>query len=75
MALKEIKHYCFEQLNCHRLWLDVFENNNRARHLYHSENFVEEGKLRDCILVGDEFKSLILMSILEIEYRNIRSMN
>jgi RimJ/RimL family protein N-acetyltransferase len=75
MALKEIKHYCFEQLNCHRIWLDVFEKNNRAIHLYQSENFVEEGKLRDCILVGDEFKSLILMSILETEYRNSRSIN
>jgi len=68
LAIKQIKHYCFELLKCHRLWLDVFETNERARYLYQSEGFVEEGKLRDCVLVDNEYKSLIVMSMLESEY-------
>ena len=69
LAIKALKKYCFETLNCHRLWLDVLETNERARYLYNSEGFVEEGRLRDCILVKDEYKSLIVMSILEDEYK------
>lgn len=70
MAIKELKQYCFKKLNCHRLWLDVFETNKRARYLYQSEGFKEEGTLRDSILVNDEFKNLIIMSMLENEYIN-----
>lgn len=33
-AIVEIKRLCFEQLKCHRLWLDVLESNLRARNLY-----------------------------------------
>lgn len=75
MAIKELKKYCFEKLNCHRLWLDVLETNERAKYLYRSEGFKEEGKLRDCILVNGEYNSLIIMSILKDEYKNISDNN
>lgn len=75
MAIKKIKKYCFENLNCHRLWLDVLETNERARHLYKSEKFQEEGKLRDALIINEEFKSLIIMSILENEYKNTTANN
>ena len=71
MAIRAIKDYCFEQLSCHRLWLDVLETNDRARHLYRSEGFKEEGKLRDCILINGKYNSLILMSLLENEYEEL----
>ena len=45
MAIKEIKRYCIEELKCHRFWLDVLENNQRARYLYQSKGFKEEGML------------------------------
>lgn len=48
-CLQLIKKYCFNNLKFHRLWLDVFEDNARAIHLYRSEGFIEEGKLRDVI--------------------------
>ncbi|WP_074406441.1 MULTISPECIES: GNAT family N-acetyltransferase [Aquimarina] len=70
MAIKELKQYCFKKLDCHRLWLDVFETNERARYLYQSEGFKEEGILRDSIWVNGEFKNLIIMSMLENEYIN-----
>lgn len=67
-SLQLVKKYCFEVLKFHRLWLDVFENNSRAIHIYKSEGFAEEGKLRDVIKQGDDFRSLVLMSILDHEY-------
>ena len=64
LALKAVKQYCFEKLHCHRLWLDVFSFNERARKLYLSEGFREEGLLRECYKTEEGYKSLVLMSML-----------
>src|SRR5918999_6332255 len=58
----------FEEHGAHRLWLDVKPHNERARSLYRSAGFVEEGLLRDALFSGGEFQSLILMSILRPEW-------
>ena len=67
-CMQWLKEYCFETLQFHRLWLDVFTNNERAKGLYLSEGFKIEGTLRDAIKRGDEYQSLHLLSILEQEY-------
>jgi diamine N-acetyltransferase len=67
-ALRLVKQAAFEQLHAHRLWLDVRSTNLRAQRLYESEGFVREGVLRDYNKVGDQFESLIIMSMLEHEY-------
>lgn len=67
-VIKEIKKYCFTKLKCHRLWLDVLDTNQRAFKLYVSEGFKQEGILRDCLLLNNEYKNLIVLSILENEY-------
>ena len=68
--LNLIKKLVFERLNAHRLWLDVREFNERAQNVYKSEGFNKEGVLRECILYNEKFVSLIVMSILEKEYKN-----
>jgi RimJ/RimL family protein N-acetyltransferase len=60
-TLKLVKKVAFEQLNAHRLWLDVRYKNQRAQNLYKSERFVEEGILRECILYNDNYESIIVM--------------
>ena len=67
-CIKWIKKYCFEELKFHRLWLDVFTDNERAQHLYVTEGFTKEGELREIIKNGDQYRSLYLFSILEGEY-------
>ncbi|MGD0301437.1 MAG: GNAT family protein, partial [Bryobacteraceae bacterium] len=59
----------FDELAAHRLWLDVFEHNARARHVYRSVGFVEEGVLRECVKRQEQYASLVVISILEDEYR------
>ena len=73
-AIKLLKQFCFEKLKFHRLWLDVYDNNDRAIRLYESEGFVKEGVLRDCIKTGDGFRSQRIYSMLADEYKaeNIR---
>ncbi|SDZ10141.1 Protein N-acetyltransferase, RimJ/RimL family [Evansella caseinilytica] len=68
-AVKAIQKYVFEELHSHRLWLDVKDDNERAKHLYQSSGFRTEGHLKECIKVGDRFASLIIMAMLAEEYR------
>ena len=70
-VLQSLKKFCFETLCFHRLWLDVFEENERGLHLYQSEGFQVEGRLRECVLHAGTFTSLFLLSVLENEYRPI----
>jgi diamine N-acetyltransferase len=66
--LAELLRIAFEELDAHRFFLDVFDDNARARHLYQSLGFVEEGLLREAALRDGQFCSLRLMSLLDREY-------
>ena len=68
-AVRAIKRHAFDTLSAHRLWLEVKDFNMRARALYEKEAFRYEGTLRECLEGPDGFESLVLMSILEQEYR------
>jgi ribosomal protein S18 acetylase RimI-like enzyme len=67
-ALRIVIKKAFEKYNAHRFWLDVFEHNQRARHVYQSVGFKEEGILRDAVKKEDRYFSLVIMSMLENEY-------
>lgn len=62
-------HYCFEQLNMHRVWLFVLHYNDRAINLYKKMGFKEEGIQREAIFRDGTYHDYIMMSILESEYR------
>jgi diamine N-acetyltransferase len=67
-AVRVVKREVFERYRAHRLWLDVFEHNQRARALYTSEGFTAEGMLREHVKWQDQWRSLVLMSMLSREY-------
>lgn len=67
-CLRQLKRMAFRDLHAHRFWLDVKAYNTRAKALYDSEGFVEEGRLRECVKTDAGYDSLIVMSILETEY-------
>lgn len=58
----------FSEFGAHRVWLDVMEENHRARSLYRSLGFVEEGRLRECVKTPTGFASMWLMSMLRSEF-------
>lgn len=68
LMIKELMRIAFRELSAHRLFLDVYEDNARARHLYESLGFQYEGVLRDAARREDHWCNLRLMSILESEY-------
>ncbi len=67
-ALRLVESMVFGELSAHRLWLDVYSDNERARRAYRAAGFVEEGVMRECVWSGDRFRSMVLMSILEGEF-------
>jgi RimJ/RimL family protein N-acetyltransferase len=67
-ALRLLKRMAFREWQAHRLWLDVKTHNERARALYLSEGFREEGLLRECLKTGDGYESVYILSMLESEY-------
>ena len=67
--LKEVMRIAFRELGAHRLFLDVFEDNARARHLYESLGFQYEGVMREAAQRDGHWCNLRLMSVLESEYR------
>src|SRR5688500_17845473 len=67
-ALRLAMALAFEEHGAHRLWLDVKPHNERARSLYRSAGFVEEGTLRDALYHGGRFESLVVMSVLRPEW-------
>jgi len=69
VAIRLLAQMAFRDLGAHRLWLDVKGRNVRAQALYRSEGFVEEGRLRESVRTGDGYDSLVVMSMLEAEYR------
>lgn len=66
--LKELIRIAFRELGAHRLFLDVFEDNARARHIYESLGFQYEGVMREAAHRDGHWCNLHLMSILESEY-------
>jgi RimJ/RimL family protein N-acetyltransferase len=67
LFLERIKELAFGELGANRLWLDLFEGNDRARAAYRAAGFVEEGVLRDALRDGERYRSLIVMSMLARE--------
>jgi RimJ/RimL family protein N-acetyltransferase len=67
--LTELVRIAFEELQAHRLFLDVFDDNVRAQHLYTSLGFVLEGTMRHAASRDGQWHDLRLMSMLESEYR------
>jgi len=70
-ALQLLKNLCFEQLKFHRLWLDVFDDNEVAIKLYESEGFFCEGTLRDSFISEGKYRSQKIYAMLEDEYNKM----
>ncbi|MFI0417238.1 GNAT family N-acetyltransferase [Spongiactinospora sp. 9N601] len=71
-AARLIVGYGFERLGLHRIWLEVYAFNPRARRSYEKVGFVAEGMLRDALLWEGERVDATVMSILAPEWARHR---
>jgi len=58
----------FHELNAHRVWLDVIDDNMRALHVYRKLGFTEEGRFREAAHRKDGWRDLILFGMLKSEW-------
>ncbi|MFC1429851.1 GNAT family N-acetyltransferase [Streptacidiphilus sp. N1-3] len=71
-ATRLICGYGFEKLGLHRISLEVYAFNPRARRAYEKAGFVAEGVLRDALLWEGEWVDAEVMSILAPEWERHR---
>ncbi len=69
-AMKLLKAWTFDVLKAHRAWMDCKDYNARALHLYESEGMVREGLIRETILTNGVYENLVILGILDREYRD-----
>jgi len=67
-ATKLIVGYGFEQFGLHRISLEVYAFNPRARRAYEKAGFRVEGVLRESLRYGDQWIDATVMSILASEW-------
>jgi RimJ/RimL family protein N-acetyltransferase len=70
-ATRLILRYAFDTLNLHRIWLHVYEDNQRAIRSYEKVGFRLEGKLREHVYRDGRFWDVLTMGILRKEWREI----
>ncbi|WP_308167424.1 GNAT family N-acetyltransferase [Catellatospora tritici] len=71
-AIRMFIGYGFEQLRLHRISLEVFAFNPRARRVYEKVGFVAEGVLRDALRFDGQWIDATVMSILAPEWARHR---
>lgn len=71
-ATRLIVGYGFEELGLHRISLEVYPHNPRARRVYEKAGFVTEGVLRESLHWEGEWLDTIVMSILAPEWSRHR---
>ncbi|MEO3870624.1 GNAT family protein [Nonomuraea sp. B12E4] len=67
-AIALVLDHAFTTTPLHRISLDVFAFNERARHVYKKLGFVEEGVQRDALLWDGEWHDSVIMSVLRPEW-------
>ncbi|WP_077303377.1 GNAT family N-acetyltransferase [Virgibacillus pantothenticus] len=67
-AMEQLITHGFEQLNLHRIELEVFDFNTRAKKSYEKLGFKQEGIRREVLFYDGEYHNAIIMSVLKDEF-------
>jgi len=68
-ALKLLFDYGFKELNLHKIFAEVYDNNEALR-IYKKLGMAEDGILRDSYFHEGRYGNSIMLSMLEDEWRN-----
>ncbi len=68
-AVRVVVSYGFRELGLHRIQLNVYSFNDRAIAAYRKAGFVEEGRQREAIQHDGVWYDIVMMSILDHEWR------
>jgi RimJ/RimL family protein N-acetyltransferase len=68
-ATRLIVRYAFDTLNLNRVWLHVYEDNDRALRVYEKVGFRIEGRLRQDTFRDGRYWDTIVMAVLREEWK------
>ncbi len=68
-ALTLLLRIAFDGLNMHKVWLTCAAYNERGQRAYRRTGFREDGRLRDHRFIDGHYHDILVMSILEDEWR------
>lgn len=72
-TIQTLLQFAFELLQLHRIELEVFDYNKRAKHVYESCGFQVEGKKRDGLYLNNAYHDVYIMSILLSDYQSLQA--
>jgi RimJ/RimL family protein N-acetyltransferase len=67
-AIAQLLDRCFSELELHKVWLMIYEENERSRRTYERLGFVKEGLLREEYFHEDGWHNMLRMSLLAREW-------
>ncbi|MFA4827355.1 MAG: GNAT family protein [Candidatus Shapirobacteria bacterium] len=70
-VIKTALDYCFDQLKLNKVYLDVWQENQKAINCYLKCGFKQDGILRQHVKNKDGYHDKLVMSILKSEHINI----
>ena len=68
-AMRTLCRFGFEMMNLHRIQLEVYDGNDRARHVYEKVGFKHEVTKRQAIYKLGQYRDVHIMGLLEGELR------
>jgi RimJ/RimL family protein N-acetyltransferase len=68
-ALRAVVSHGFDDVGLHRISLEVYSFNPRARRVYEKCGFAEEGRLRHALLWDGQWHDAVLMGMLDTDTR------
>lgn len=67
-ATEEMLRHAFEDLNLHRVYLTLLQDNERARRLYERVGFQVEGVQREAVFKDGRYHDVLEMALLRPDY-------
>jgi RimJ/RimL family protein N-acetyltransferase len=61
-AIRTLVRFAFDEMNLRKLRIDVFDYNDRAKHVLESQGFVQEGRLRQEFYREGTYHDIVILS-------------
>lgn len=68
-TMRVVCRFGFETMNLHRIDLEVYARNARARRVYEKVGFHQEGVLRQAVYTRGRYEDIVVMGLLEGELK------
>ena len=61
-AIRTLTRFAFDEMNLHKLRINIFDYNDRAKHILESHGFVQEGRLRREFFRDGTYHDIVILS-------------